>query len=142
MTKFDDYVAIILTSDMTEEQKIAYLKILNKVKKYTPEQLKKIEDKIYTLEGEPLSEKDRIIYEINYLNGYYKNRDMDLTEVRKLYFQIRSARANSEDITKVKINITKLQLENCLNIRFYSAYLDLLKEKEKQNMRKIQRTLQ
>ena len=140
MSKIDDYVAIILTSNMSENEKISYLRVLNSIRNFSEEQLQDLENKIYTLDKKTLSEKDRLIYEINYLYEYYKNRNMDLSNIRKLYYNLRSVGKNDNALKKIKSRITRLQLENNLKIRFYNSYLDLLEEIKKENLRKTERT--
>lgn len=140
MSKIDEYVIMLLELDIPEEQKISYLKVLNSIGKYSKQQLEELEDRVYTLNEKTLDEKDRLLYEINYLYAYYKSRNMDLTAVRKLYYKLRGIGQNEEEINKVKRNIIKLQLKNNLSTRFYNSYLDLLDEIEKQNRRKSQGT--
>ena len=141
MSNIDDYVVIILTSNMSENEKISYLRVLNSIRNFSEEQLQDLENKIYTLDEKPLSEKDRLIYEINYLYAYYKNRNMDLSNVRKLYYNLRSVGKNDNALKKIKRGITRLQLENNLKIRFYNSYLDLLEEIKKETRRKSERTI-
>ena len=140
MLNVDEYVALVLTTNMSEIDKIKYLKILYSIKNYSKEQLETLEDKIYMIDKRPLSDIERIICEINYLHAYYKNKGKDLTEIRKLYYKIRGIKGNKEELNKRKRYITKLQIDNSLPIRFYNSYLDLLEEIRKQNRRKTQRT--
>ena len=140
MSKIDEYMTIILTSDMSDEEKISYLKVLDLVRRYSEEQLAEIENKIYTLDEKPIPDKDRMLYEINHLYDYFKNRNMDLTRVRKLYYNLRNVDKNDKEVRKVKSSITKLQLENNMNVRFYNSYFDLLDEIKKQNRRKNEGT--
>ena len=140
MLNVDEYVALVLTTNMSEIDKIKYLKILYSIKNYSKEQLETLEDKIYMIDKRPLSDIERIICEINYLHAYYKSKGKDLTEIRKLYYKIRGIKGNKEELNKIKKYITKLQIDNSLPIRFYNSYLDLLEEIRKQNRRKTQRT--
>ena len=51
MKKIDEYATIILTSNLSEEDKIEYLRYLYLLKKYSLEQLTELENRIYVLEG-------------------------------------------------------------------------------------------
>ena len=82
------------------------------------------------------------------LKGYYesivnwmkKRHDLDISDIRKLYYKIKRASNSETDINKVKMYITQLQLNNGLSIRFYKSYLDLLEKMGKENKQKRQRT--
>ena len=140
MKKTDEYATIILTSNLSEEDKIEYLRYLYLLKKYSLEQLTELEYRIYVLEGNEISEKDKLMYEANFLYVYYKRQDLDISDIRKLYYKIKRASNSETDINKVKMYITQLQLNNGLSIRFYKSYLDLLEKMGKENNRKSQRT--
>ncbi len=140
MQNIDDYVATILTSDLTDEEKIFYLRNLNDIARFTPEQMQELEDRIYILGDKTLTEKERLTYEANFLYNHYKNNALDLTDVRKIYYKIRRITSSEDDIDNVKMQITRLQLSNGLDIRFYKSYIDLLEKMEKDNRRKTQRT--
>ena len=56
MKKTDEYATIILTSNLSEEDKIEYLRYLYLLKKYSLEQLTELENRIYVLEGNEISE--------------------------------------------------------------------------------------
>ena len=140
MKKTDEYATIILTSNLSEEDKIEYLRYLYLLKKYSLEQLTELENRIYVLEGNEISEKDKLMYEANFLYVYYKRHDLDISDIRKLYYKIKRASNSETDINKVKMYITQLQLNNGLSIRFYKSYLDLLEKMEKEKNRKTQRT--
>lgn len=140
MKKIDKYATIILTSNLSEEDKIEYLRYLYLLENYTLEQLTELENKIYVLEGNEISEKDKLMYEANFLYVYYKRHDLDISDIRKLYYKIKRASNSETDINKVKMYITQLQLNNGLSIRFYKSYLDLLEKMGKENNRKSQRT--
>lgn len=140
MKKTDEYATIILTSNLSEEDKIEYLRYLYLLKKYSLEQLTELENKIYVLEGNEISEKDKLMYEANFLYVYYKRHDLDISDIRKLYYKIKRASNSETDINKVKMYITQLQLNNGLSIRFYKSYLDLLEKMGKENNQKRQRT--
>ena len=140
MKKTDEYATIILTSNLSEEDKIEYLRYLYLLKKYSLEQLTELENRIYVLEGNEISEKDKLMYEANFLYAYYKKHDLDISDIRKLYYKIKRASNSETDINKVKMYITQLQLNNGLSIRFYKSYLDLLEKMGKENNRKSQRT--
>ena len=137
----DEYVRMILTSNLPDELKISYIKTLNFIRNYSEEQLQEIEDKIYTLNEKTLTENERMLYEINYLYSYFKDRNLDLTKLRKLYYNLKGIGKNEKEIKRIKRDITKLQLENNLKIRFYNSYMDLLDETKKQIRRKSEGTL-
>lgn len=140
MKKIDDYVSTILTSELPEESKVIYLKNLNVIQALTEEQIVSLEDRIYDIGHKRLSEKDKITYEANFLYAYYKDNNLDLTDIRRLYYKISRSTSSAVDINNVKMYITQLQLDNGLSIRFYKSYLDLLEKMEKEKRRKPQRT--
>lgn len=140
MRKMDDFVSTILTSELPEETKVTYLRNLNVVERLSERQIVELEDKIYEMDHKRLSEKDKITYEANFLYAYYKKNNLDLTDIRRLYYNISRASSNADDINNVKMFITQLQLDNGLSIRFYKSYLDLLEKMKKENSRKPQRT--
>ena len=140
MKKIDDYVSTILTSELPEESKVIYLKNLNVIQALTEEQIVSLEDRIYDIGHKRLSEKDKITYEANFLYAYYKDNNLDLTDIRRLYYKISRSTSSAVDINNVKMYITQLQLDNGLSIRFYKSYLDLLEKMEKEKRRKTQRT--
>lgn len=140
MKKIEEYVSTILTSELTDDEKIAYLRIVHQLQNLSEKQIKDLEDKIYILGNKTLSEKDRLLYEANFLHGYYKCKDLDLTEIRRLYYKINKSSSTEEDINKLKMLITQLQLENGLNIRFYKSYLDLLEKMQEEQCKKMPRT--
>ena len=140
MKKIDDYVSTILTSELPEESKVIYLKNLNVIQALTEEQIVSLEDRIYDIGHKRLSEKDKITYEANFLYAYYKDNNLDLTDIRRLYYKISRSTSSAVDINNVKMYITQLQLDNGLSIRFYKSYLDLLEKMEKERSRKPERT--
>lgn len=140
MKKIDDYVSTILTSDLSDDTKVHYLKYLNTLSKMSPEQMQAIEDRVYILGRDRLTEKDKLIYEANFLQAYYKSNNLDCTDIRRLYYKISRASSVGNDINEIKMLITQLQLDHGLSIRFYKSYLDLLEKLEKQNNRKQERT--
>lgn len=136
----DDYVSMILTSELPEDSKVSYLRHLNTIQALSENQLIELEDKIYDIDHKKLTEKDKLTYEANFLYAYYKDHNLDLTDIRRLYFKISRALSSEVDINNVKMYITQLQLDNGLGIRFYKSYLDLLEKMEKEKNRKPQRT--
>ena len=140
MKKIDDYVSIILTSDLSDDEKVTYLKTLNTIQNFRPEQLEYLEEKTYEIGHKKLTEKDKLTYEANFLYAHYKDNNLDLSDIRRLYYKISRATSSSIDINNVKMFITQLQLNNGLGIRFYKSYLDLLEKMEKEKNRKTQRT--
>ena len=140
MKKIDEYVSTILTSELPEESKVTYLKNLNVIQALSEEQIVGLEDRIYDIGHKRLSEKDKITYEANFLYAYYKDNNLDLTDIRRLYYKISRATSSDVDINNVKMYITQLQLDHGLSIRFYKSYLDLLEKMEKERSRKPERT--
>ena len=140
MKKIDDYVSTILTSDLSDDEKVTYLRNLNVIQNLKPEQIAELEERIYDFGNKKLSEKDKLTYEANFLYDHYKAHDLDLTDIRRLYYKISKATSSDSDINNVKMFITQLQLNNGLGIRFYKAYLDLLEKMEKEKNRKQERT--
>lgn len=140
MKKIDDYVSTILTSDLSDDEKVTYLRNLNVIQNLKPEQIAELEERIYDFGNKKLSEKDKLTYEANFLYAHYKTHDLDLTDIRRLYYKISKATSSEQDINSVKMFITQLQLNNGLGIRFYKAYLDLLEKMEKEKNRKQERT--
>ena len=49
MKKIDDYVSVILTSELPEESKVTYLKNLNVIQSLSEEQIVDLEDRIYDI---------------------------------------------------------------------------------------------
>lgn len=140
MRKMDDYVSMILTSELPDDSKVSYLRHLNTIQALSENQLIELEDKIYDIDHKKLTEKDKLTYEANFLYAYYKDHNLDLTDIRRLYYKISRALSSEVDINNVKMYITQLQLDNGLGIRFYKSYLDLLEKMEKEKNRKPQRT--
>lgn len=140
MKKIDDYVSIILTSDLSDDEKVTYLKNLNTIQNFSPEQLEYLEEKTYEIGHKKLTEKDKLTYEANFLYAHYKGNNLDLSDIRRLYYKISRVGSSMIDINNVKMFITQLQLNNGLDIRFYKSYLDLLEKMEKEKNRKTQRT--
>lgn len=140
MRKMDDYVSMILTSELPDDSKVSYLRHLNTIQALSENQLIELENKIYDIDHKKLTEKDKLTYEANFLYAYYKDHNLDLTDIRRLYFKISRALSSEVDINNVKMYITQLQLDNGLGIRFYKSYLDLLEKMEKEKNRKPQRT--
>jgi hypothetical protein len=136
----DDYVSMILTSELPDDSKVSYLRHLNTIQALSENQLIELEDKIYDIDHKKLTEKDKLTYEANFLYAYYKDHNLDLTDIRRLYYKISRALSSEVDINNVKMYITQLQLDNGLGIRFYKSYLDLLEKMEKEKNRKPQRT--
>ena len=140
MKKIDDYVSTILTSDLSDDEKVTYLRNLNMIHNLKPEQIAELEEKIYDFGDKKISEKDKLTYEANFLYAHYKANDLNLTDIRRLYYKISRATSSDSDINNVKMFITQLQLNNGLNIRFYKAYLDLLEKMKKEKSRNQERT--
>lgn len=140
MKKIDDYVSIILTSDLSDDEKITYLKNLNTIQNFSPEQLEYLEEKTYEIGHKKLTEKDKLTYEANFLYAHYKGNNLDLSDIRRLYYKISRVGSSMIDINNVKMFITQLQLNNGLGIRFYKSYLDLLEKMAKEKNKKTQRT--
>lgn len=140
MRKMDDYVSMILTSELPDDSKVSYLRHLNTIQALSENQLIELENKIYDIDHKKLTEKDKLTYEANFLYAYYKDHNLDLTDIRRLYYKISRALSSEVDINNVKMYITQLQLDNGLGIRFYKSYLDLLEKMEKEKNRKPQRT--
>ena len=46
MKKIDDYVSTILTSDLSDDEKVTYLRNLNMIHNLKPEQIAELEEKI------------------------------------------------------------------------------------------------
>ena len=80
----EKYLQTILSSEFPDEVKVNYLRNLYTIQKLSPEQMEDLEERIYNVGKKILSDKERITYEANFLYSYYKENDLELTDIRNL----------------------------------------------------------
>lgn len=137
----EDYVTTIMRiigdSDLTKNEKLGYIYLLELAKKRTIKNPKSMEDKSYTINGKTLSDRKRLYYELSRL---YEIEDENVrTKVRKILYQLeRQKNPNSIEIAKVKT--TKLQIKNGFTPTFYTVFQDivnsLIEEEKKHSFKK------
>lgn len=137
----EDYVTTIMRiigdSDLTKNEKLGYIYLLELAKKRTIKDPKSMEDKSYTINGKTLSDRKRLYYELSRL---YEIEDENVrTKARKILYQLeRQKNPNSIEIAKVKT--TKLQIKNGFTPTFYTVFQDivnsLIEEEKKHSFKK------
>ena len=135
-SKYIEYIKTILDSEnISNEDKLKYLKMIQKIRKMSYNDSLMYEKKSYRLGGKSLSNKDMIKYELNSLNDEYKLNSLPDLEIRKIAYLLNKS-CSSEDIDRIKKRITELQLKSGISPRFYSVFESILEdliEKEKEN---------
>lgn len=134
--KYIDYLKMILDSDnISEEDKLKYLKMIQKIRLMNYNDTLMFEKKSYKVGDKYLNDKDMIKYELNYLNDDLKLSSLSDVEVRKIAYLL-SKSTSSDDLDGIKKKITELQLKYGISPRFYSVFESVLedviaKEREK-----------
>lgn len=123
---------IIQSKKLTQEEKKKYLMLIEKLQKMTNLTPQLYEKKAYQFKDKYLTEKERIIYELNRLTKY-KSIQLNPSSIKRLAYQL--SRSNTKDnYTDLKKKITKLQLDNNISPSFYSVFEKLVEEETKPSM--------
>jgi hypothetical protein len=129
------YAKMILSTDsLSEDEKISYIQLIEKLRKSENVNLKELEKLSYTTKSRTLSDKEMINYELNRIYCFLENSDKYIDNIEKekienLLKKIAYAnkRKVSEDaVKKMKLEITKLQLKYSLESDFYTVFESLV----------------
>lgn len=124
---------IISSDELTPEQKKKYYMLIEKLQKMDCVPPKNYEDKSYHFRGKELSDRERIIYELNRLLKFKK---LDSPSFKKMAYQAYYAKTK-ENYIYLKKKITKLQLKNGISPSFYSVFESLIEDKTKMSNKPI-----
>lgn len=127
----DEYVTIITKmledSTLTKKEKIGYLSLLECILE-KKEDAKYLEDRSYTINGKTLSEKERVIYELNHL--YQSVGDDIASELRQILYAFQKKKGK-DYISNAKQKITKLQIQKGIKPTFYTIFEELMQSFQK-----------
>ena len=94
------------------------------------DQLNDYEQMLYMINGRKLTDKERILYELSFLN---LDPEMELL-VKKYAYRLKHNSNNKTNIDKLKKSITKLQMKNHIKPGFYSVFESLIDDETKETV--------
>ena len=122
---------IIYSEKLSPEEKKYYIMMLETIKNMDVKDANDYEQKSYMVGGRKLTDKERILYELNYLKKIGKEDKERI--IKKYAYQLNSNKTKS-NYDRLKKEITKLQLENNIKPRFYSVFESMLNEETEESI--------
>ena len=131
----DKYVSLIekilACKKLSVEEKKEYIRLLEIIKNMDEEKASEYEQRSYMLGKRKLTDKERLLYELNYINS----KDIKDKEriIKKYAYQLNSSRTKY-NYDKLKKKITRLQLANKIPPRFYSVFESMIDDATKESI--------
>ena len=138
-SKYIEYLKLLISEDNINNKSITgYIKMLDIARVKSEEELKIIEDRVFTINGIVLSDKERIYYELNSLlnNKNIKNNNY-LKVIKKIMYKLDKNSIYFSDYSDIKSDIMSIQINNSIDTKFYGTYyyyLNKLFKKEENNI--------
>lgn len=121
---------IIKCKRVSDDDKKRYLRLLKLIENLNTDQLNDYEQMLYMINGRKLTDKERILYELSFLN---LDPEMELL-VKKYAYRLKHNSNNKTNIDKLKKSITKLQMKNNIKPGFYSVFESLIDDETKETV--------
>lgn len=121
---------IIKCKRVSDDDKKRYLRLLKLIENLNTDQLNDYEQMLYMINGRKLTDKERILYELSFLN---LDPEMEL-QVKKYAYRLKHNSNNKTNIDKLKKSITKLQMKNNIKPGFYSVFESLIDDETKETV--------
>ena len=138
-SKYIEYLKLLISEDNINNKSITgYIKMLDIARVKSEEELKIIEDRVFTINGIVLSDKERIYYELNSLlnNKNIKNNNY-LKVIKKIMYKLDKNSIYFSDYSDIKSDIMSIQINNSIDTKFYGTYYYYLKKKKKKEENNI-----
>lgn len=120
--EYKKYLKLLINkSDISEEDFSKYLKLINILKYYDEDKLNKMEDVIFTVDGNVLPDKLRIYYELKILLNI---NDIDINKDIKKVLYLYDTKGIDDNTAKIKI--MEIQFNNSLDTKFFGSYKKFL----------------
>ena len=121
---------IIKCKRVSDDDKKRYLRLLKLIENLNTDQLNDYEQMLYMINGRKLTDKERILYELSFLN-----LDLGMESLVKKYaYRLKHNSNNKTNIDKLKKSITKLQMKNNIKPGFYSVFESLIDDETKETV--------
>lgn len=121
---------IIKCKRVSDDDKKEYIRLLKLIENLNTDQLNDYEQMLYMINGRKLTDKERILYELSFLN---LDPEMELL-VKKYAYRLKHNSNNKTNIDKLKKSITKLQMKNNIKPGFYSVFESLIDDETKETV--------
>jgi len=121
---------IIKCKRVSDDDKKEYIRLLKLIENLNTDQLNDYEQMLYMINGRKLTDKERILYELSFLN---LDPEMEL-QVKKYAYRLKHNSNNKTNIDKLKKSITKLQMKNNIKPSFYSVFESLIDDETKETV--------
>ena len=121
---------IIKCKRISDADKKGYIRLLKLIENLNTDQLNDYEQMLYMINGRKLTDKERILYELSFLN---LDPEMELL-VKKYAYRLKHNSNNKTNIDKLKKSITKLQMQNNIKQGFYSVFESLIDDETKETV--------
>lgn len=121
---------IIKCKRVSDDDKKGYIRLLKLIENLNTDQLNDYEQMLYMINGRKLTDKERILYELSFLN---LDPEMELL-VKKYAYRLKHNSNNKTNIDKLKKSITKLQMKNNIKPGFYSVFESLIDDETKETV--------
>lgn len=121
---------IIKCKRVSDDDKKEYIRLLKLIENLNTDQLNDYEQMLYMINGRKLTDKERILYELSFLN---LDPEMELL-VKKYAYRLKHNSNNKTNIDKLKKSITKLQMKNNIKPSFYSVFESLIDDETKETV--------
>lgn len=121
---------IIKCKRVSDDDKKEYIRLLKLIENLNTDQLNDYEQMLYMINGRKLTDKERILYELSFLN---LDPEMELL-VKKYAYRLKHNSNNKNNIDELKKSITKLQMKNNIKPGFYSVFESLIDDETKETV--------
>lgn len=125
---------IINCKRISDVDKKEYIRLLRLIENLDTDQLNNYEQMLYMINGRKLTDRERILYELSFLN--LNDPEMKLL-VKKYAYRLKHNSNDKTNTDKLKKSITKLQIKNNIKPCFYSVFESLIDDETKDTIDEV-----